>query len=93
MYCVQSGTGSGSLTTSIARSIAPTGHLYTFEFNPVRVEQAREDFKALRIDNLITVQHRDVCSTGECPDEDPCVACCAIFFSPSSCLDEDPYMV
>lgn len=86
---VESGTGSGSLSTSLARSIAgpPNGHLHTFEFNIERVEKAKEDFKTLKIDHLISVYHRDVCGLGF-PDIDGGVD--AIFLdlpSPWSCLD------
>lgn len=62
----ESGTGSTSLSHAIIRSIAPTGHLNTFEFNDYRVEYAKKDFT----NNLgsfkdnVTVFHRDVLKEG-----------------------------
>lgn len=65
MRVAESGTGSGSLSTSIIRQILPTGHLFTFEFNQVRAEKAREDFYGkLGFKGLVTVTHRDVLSNG-----------------------------
>lgn len=61
---VEAGTGSGSLSHSIARTIAPNGKLFTFDFHEERVSAAKEEFSNHQIDSIVTVQHRDVCSDG-----------------------------
>jgi tRNA (adenine57-N1/adenine58-N1)-methyltransferase len=62
---LESGTGSGSLSSSFARTLAPHGHLHTFEFNAQRVLDARADFAMLGLDaNVVSVYWRDVCGNG-----------------------------
>ncbi|KAJ1882995.1 tRNA (adenine-N(1)-)-methyltransferase catalytic subunit trm61 [Coemansia sp. RSA 1722] len=61
---IESGTGSGSFSHSIARTIAPTGHLYTFEYHELRAETARQEFKDHNLSDVITIEHRDVIANG-----------------------------
>ncbi|KAH3854274.1 tRNA (adenine(58)-N(1))-methyltransferase catalytic subunit TRMT61A-like [Dreissena polymorpha] len=61
---VESGTGSGSLSHAILRTIAPSGHLHTFEFHEQRAELAAEEFKTHGVAENVTVTHRDVCEAG-----------------------------
>ncbi|KAM9354083.1 tRNA (adenine(58)-N(1))-methyltransferase catalytic subunit TRMT61A isoform 2-T2 [Pholidichthys leucotaenia] len=60
----ESGTGSGSLSHAILRTIAPTGHLHTVEFHQQRAEKVTEEFKEHRVDHLVTVRNQDVCKEG-----------------------------
>lgn len=60
---IETGTGSGSFSHSIARSIFPTGHLYTFEFHEERSKRVRQEFIEHGLDDIITIQCRDA-STG-----------------------------
>jgi tRNA (adenine57-N1/adenine58-N1)-methyltransferase len=61
---LESGTGSGAMSTSIARCVAPSGHLHTYEFNAARVDAARKEFAKNKLDHLVTVHHKDVCGKG-----------------------------
>ncbi|KAI8911246.1 tRNA methyltransferase complex subunit Cpd1 [Powellomyces hirtus] len=61
---IEAGTGSGSFSHAIARTIAPTGHLYTFEFNEERYLKAKEEFADHGLAEMVTAEHRDVCNNG-----------------------------
>ncbi|GJN37073.1 hypothetical protein PR202_gb25994 [Eleusine coracana subsp. coracana] len=61
---LESGTGSGSLTTSLARSVAPHGRVHTFDFHEQRAASAREDFERNGLSSLITVNVRDIQGEG-----------------------------
>nr|XP_015824493.2 tRNA (adenine(58)-N(1))-methyltransferase catalytic subunit TRMT61A [Nothobranchius furzeri]XP_015824494.2 tRNA (adenine(58)-N(1))-methyltransferase catalytic subunit TRMT61A [Nothobranchius furzeri] len=60
----ESGTGSGSLSHAILRTIAPSGHLHTVEFHEQRALKVAEEFKEHRVDHLVTVRNQDVCKDG-----------------------------
>ena len=62
---VESGTGSGNMTLSLARAVnhsTKAGHVYTYEYNPVRAEAAREEFRKMGLEKIVTVQCQDVCA-------------------------------
>ncbi|CAN8299817.1 unnamed protein product [Cochlearia groenlandica] len=61
---LESGTGSGSLSTSLARAVAPNGHVYSFDFHEQRAVCAREDFEQTGISSLVTVEVRDIQGQG-----------------------------
>ncbi|XP_024029538.1 tRNA (adenine(58)-N(1))-methyltransferase catalytic subunit TRMT61A [Morus notabilis] len=65
---LESGTGSGSLTTSLARAVAPKGHVYTFDFHEQRAASARGDLEKTGLSSLVTVGVRDIQGEGF-PDE------------------------
>ncbi|WOK96066.1 tRNA (adenine(58)-N(1))-methyltransferase catalytic subunit TRMT61A [Canna indica] len=74
---LESGTGSGSLTTSLARAVAPSGHVHTFDFHEQRAALAREDFERNGMSSLITVTVRDI--QGEGFPEEFCGAADSVF--------------
>ncbi|KAG0054209.1 tRNA (adenine-N(1)-)-methyltransferase catalytic subunit trm61 [Gryganskiella cystojenkinii] len=64
MSMIESGTGSGSFSHSIARTLAPTGHLYTFEYHQERVNAAKKEFEEHGLSDMVTLECRDVCKNG-----------------------------
>ncbi|KAI7845297.1 hypothetical protein COHA_001140 [Chlorella ohadii] len=65
---LESGTGSGSLTHSLARAVAPTGHVWTFEFHEQRAQMAAKEFEENGLGGLVTVTQRDI-EEGGFPEE------------------------
>eukprot|EP01086_Lenisia_limosa_P014182 TRINITY_DN44271_c0_g1_i1.p1 TRINITY_DN44271_c0_g1~~TRINITY_DN44271_c0_g1_i1.p1 ORF type:complete len:193 (+),score=24.44 TRINITY_DN44271_c0_g1_i1:21-599(+) len=59
----ESGTGTGSLTTSLARTVGATGKVYTFEFHPERARLAKIAFKDNGLD-MVVGSHCDVLGNG-----------------------------
>jgi tRNA (adenine57-N1/adenine58-N1)-methyltransferase catalytic subunit len=58
---VESGTGSGAMSHALLRTIAPCGHLHTYEFNQHRAQEAQREFAQHGLRHLVTVHHKDVC--------------------------------
>ncbi|XP_075554902.1 tRNA methyltransferase 61 [Dermacentor variabilis] len=58
------GTGSGSMTHALARTVAPNGHVYTFDFHEHRAQVAQKEFQEHGLDSVVTSAHRDVCQDG-----------------------------
>ena len=58
------GTGSGSLSHAILRTIAPSGHLHTFDFHQQRVEIVTKEFQDHGLGDLVTVKQADACKDG-----------------------------
>lgn len=61
---IECGTGSGSLSHALIRSVKPHGHLYTFDFHENRYAIAKDEFINHGLGNFVTVENRDVCSSG-----------------------------
>ncbi|KAG0301704.1 tRNA (adenine-N(1)-)-methyltransferase catalytic subunit trm61 [Dissophora globulifera] len=64
MSMIESGTGSGSFSHSIVRTLGPTGHLYSFEYHQERVNAAKKEFEEHGMSDMVTLQCRDVCKDG-----------------------------
>lgn len=65
MTVIESGTGSGSFSHSMARALWPNGKLFTFEFHQSRAQQAKAEFEQHGLlSTVIRIEHRNVCSDG-----------------------------
>jgi len=61
---VEAGTGSGSMTASLVRAVAPTGRVVSFDIHEDRARKATEDFQKLGISDYVSVTHRNVGKEG-----------------------------
>ncbi|KAF5334305.1 hypothetical protein D9611_014138 [Ephemerocybe angulata] len=62
---VEAGTGSGSFSHSVARTVGREGRLFTFEFHEQRAMKAKAEFEKHGLSpGLVTLQHRNVCKDG-----------------------------
>ncbi|KAI0269960.1 tRNA methyltransferase complex GCD14 subunit-domain-containing protein [Gloeopeniophorella convolvens] len=61
---IEAGTGSGSFTHSIARSVGATGRVFSYEFHETRASKAAEEFARHGMSDIVTLTHRNVCKNG-----------------------------
>ncbi|KAJ7439238.1 tRNA methyltransferase complex GCD14 subunit [Mycena latifolia] len=61
---IEAGTGSGSFSHSVARSIGPSGHLWSYEFHEARAKKARSEFAQHGMSDIVTLTHQNVCKDG-----------------------------
>lgn len=59
----EAGTGTGSLTSHFSECVGNLGKVYTFEFNKLRSDIAKEEFIKNGLNNII-IENRDVCNDG-----------------------------
>jgi tRNA A58 N-methylase Trm61 len=57
---LESGTGSGSLTHSLARAVAPHGRVYTFDFHKLRADEAQAEFDRHGLSGMVIGGHRNI---------------------------------
>ncbi|KAK4699597.1 tRNA (adenine57-N1/adenine58-N1)-methyltransferase catalytic subunit, partial [Phenoliferia sp. Uapishka_3] len=61
---IEAGTGSGSFSHSLVRSVGSKGKVYSFEFHEERYKKAREEFKDHGLDEIIQIKHQNVYRDG-----------------------------
>ncbi|KAM0789842.1 hypothetical protein ACM66B_006689 [Microbotryomycetes sp. NB124-2] len=61
---IEAGTGSGSFTHAIARSVGSGGAVHSFEYNEERYLKAKQEFTDHELDDVVRLRHRNVCKDG-----------------------------
>ncbi|KAK4051526.1 tRNA (adenine-N(1)-)-methyltransferase catalytic subunit trm61 [Microbotryomycetes sp. JL201] len=61
---IEAGTGSGSFTHAIARSVGSSGTVHSFEYNEERYLKAKQEFSDHDLDGIVRLRHRNVCKDG-----------------------------
>ncbi|GAA5881503.1 hypothetical protein JCM3774_000138 [Rhodotorula dairenensis] len=61
---IEAGTGSGSFSHSLARTVGSQGKVHSFEYHEERFEKAKVEFREHALSDIIIVKHRDVYKDG-----------------------------
>jgi tRNA (adenine57-N1/adenine58-N1)-methyltransferase len=57
---LEAGTGSGALTTALAWSVGPQGHVFSYEVRSEMLRLARKNLENLGLIDRVTLIHRDI---------------------------------
>ncbi len=52
------------MSHAFIQTIAPKGHLYTYEFHAERAAKARQEFADHGLSQFVTITHADACKEG-----------------------------
>ncbi|KPV73002.1 uncharacterized protein RHOBADRAFT_5964, partial [Rhodotorula graminis WP1] len=67
---IEAGTGSGSFSHSLARTVGNEGKVHSFEYHEERFAKARDEFEEHKLDGVIEIKHQNVYKDGfELEDE------------------------
>jgi tRNA (adenine57-N1/adenine58-N1)-methyltransferase len=61
---IEAGTGSGSFTHMMCRTVGKKGTLFTYEFHEARFKEARIEIEDHGMTDNVQITHRDVCKDG-----------------------------
>ncbi|GAA5964567.1 hypothetical protein JCM21900_001900 [Sporobolomyces salmonicolor] len=61
---IEAGTGSGSFSHSLVRTVGKTGKVHSFEYHEERFGKARDEFALHKLDDIITIKHQNVYKDG-----------------------------
>ena len=56
---IETGTGSGALTSILANYVGSNGHIYSYENRDQAYKTAKKNLQKLGLDNLVTLKHQD----------------------------------
>jgi tRNA (adenine57-N1/adenine58-N1)-methyltransferase len=57
---LEAGTGSGALTTALAFSVGPTGHVYSYDSRPEMQQLAQKNLERVGLNEQVTFKTRDI---------------------------------
>ncbi len=57
---LEAGTGSGALTTALAFSVGPTGHIYSYDSRPEMQQLAQKNLERVGLAEQVTFKTRDI---------------------------------